>query len=183
MAERESDVEAAAVIAAARNLPDRELSRLLRKSYQFVRTRTRRGVLRATSLREKAPDWTLQEMLLLGMDVDGVIAQKVGRPRRAVGFKRRRLHLSAVGRWRPWKTEDLALFGTKTDAEIARLLARTTQAIAAKRKVRGVPNVAPAPPQRPWKRWEVRLLGTLPDAVLAKKLSRPGGGSPLILHH
>src|SRR5438552_6090702 len=108
MAERKSDKETAALIASVRALPDHEVARLLRKSSQFVRARTRRGVLRAAAFGKKAPDWTLEEMLLLGTDTDAVIAEKVGRPRKAVGFKRRRLHIPAVGPHRPWKAEDLS---------------------------------------------------------------------------
>lgn len=168
---RKSDLENAALVTAIRKLPDHELARLLRRSHVLVRTR-RRGARRSEACGAKAPDWTLEEMLLLGADADAVIAAKLGRSRRAVGFKRRRLGIPAIARNRPWTKKEIRLLGTQTDREVARRIGRKAEAVASKRRKLRIANVVPAPPQRRWTPAELRLLGTMPDGVLAARIKR-----------
>lgn len=87
--------------------------------------------------------WTQEELALLGIDHDPVIAERIGRTRSAVTSMRVRLKIQAFSRnpvnGRPWTKGELKKLGKEGDEVIADQIGRTSLAVKLKRNELGIP--------------------------------------------
>ena len=113
---------------------DREIGRLLRKSYQVLNLHRRR--LSSISHRER---WTDYELRLLGRIRDEELAKLLRRSPAAVAAKRETLDIAIFLPQRiRWSRREIELLGKRPDALVARMLSRTRYAVQLKRHSLGI---------------------------------------------
>src|ERR1700761_3129077 len=138
------DAQNAAIQRILRAKSDREIARLLRKSYQLLNLHRRR---RSTAHHQER--WTNYEIRLLGRIRDEELAKLIKRNRGAIAAKRESLGIpifaSQTARWSPREVE---LLGKRPDPVVARMLGRTKFAVQLKRHSLGIPQCWER--RRPW---------------------------------
>jgi len=115
---------------------DREIARLLRKSYHVLNLHRRLHL--SVSHRERGTDY---ELRLLGRIRDGELAKLLRRSSAAVAAKREALDIAIFLPQRiRWSRREIELLGKRPDAVMARMLGRTRYAVQLKRHSLGVPQ-------------------------------------------
>jgi hypothetical protein len=140
-----------------------ELRRIL--GWTDKRIRTRRRHLAAGHVRNRGPEWTIEEDQLLGTKPDEVIARQIGRPVRAVRSRRWQKRIRLRKGWRP---EDDKILGDRIDKVTGLLLGRQAGNVSWRRRKLGIA----AKGNRPWTAEEEALLGTKPARDLAREFRR-----------
>lgn len=131
----------------------------------------------AVSLKiKKIRDWSEDELKMLGVVTDGVIADKLGISPIAVGKKRRNMGIPACStrgtKWgREWSKNELKLLGKVPDKEVAEKLGISNATVSLKRRELGISKFSK--PSREWSKDEIALLGTYPDTIVSEKLGLP----------
>jgi hypothetical protein len=146
---------------------DREIARLLRKSYRLLNLHCRRRSGVSHSER-----WTDYELRLVGRIRDEELAKLLRRTAGAVAAKRESLDIPIFSPQRiRWSSREIELLGKRPDAVVARMLGRTRYAVQLKRHtLRMSPQCWEN--RRAWMPAEDALLGTMKDAELARMLKR-----------
>ena len=142
-----------AVRAILRAKSDREIARLLRRSYRLLNLHRRRRS--SWSHRER---WTDYELRLLGRMRDEKLARLFRRSVGAVAAKResRDIPIFAPQRIR-WSRREIELLGKRPDGIVARMLGRTKYAVQLKRYSLGIARCWEN--ARPWTKKEDALHG------------------------
>ena len=160
---RRKVVPSAELAHQLRDLPDRELFRLLRRSRLAHRNRkTRQGAPRSMP-----PPWTREEERLLGMRSDAELARLLGRTVGAVALRRSRRRIPHPNpSARRWSPDERALLGTMPDREIVYQLGIEAKHVLGQRERLKIP-VFDRQLHR-WTRADDARLGKERDEVLAK---------------
>jgi len=113
--------------------------------------------------------WAADEERLLGTMTDQDLAQRLGRSRRAITERRRKLHIPLFrSRRRPWTQAEEELLGTMPDRRFAQKFKRSVRSVIVHRAAKGIPLL-----HRQKYRWtpaDDKLLGARPDAQIAMLL-------------
>jgi hypothetical protein len=149
-------------------MTDRQIARLLRKSYCLRKP--------AASRPKHAPKWSAREDELLGKWPDDRLARFLGRTKKAVEGRRQKLRILYSTPSRRWTKEEVRQLDRalvrgpiKTwTAQLARRLGRTVTALKAKRRLAYGATVL----MRRWTKPELRLLGTMTDREVAAVVGR-----------
>ena len=142
---------------------DREIARLMRKSYHLLNPHRRRSNV---SHRER---WADYELRLVGRIRDEELAKLLRRSSAAVAAKRESLDIPIFMPQRiRWSRREIELLGKRPDSVVARMLGRTRYAVQLKRHSLGIPQCWEN--RRAWTPEEDAQLGTMRDAELARKL-------------
>lgn len=166
MQEKWSGPQRLAIQKLIRAKTDREIARLLRKSYHLLNPRGRRRS--NISHRER---WMDYEIRLLGRIRDDKLANLLRRSTVAVAAKREFLDIPIFAPQRSrWSRREIELLGKRPDPIVARMLGRTRASVQSKRFSLGIPFCWED--RRAWTAAEDALLGTMSDADLARKLKR-----------
>src|SRR5580692_13046467 len=112
---------------------DREIARLLRRSYHLLNPHRRRSNV---SHRER---WTDYELRLVGRFRDEELAKLLRRTPGAVAAKRESLDIPIFSPQRiRWSSREIELLGKRPDSVVARILGRTRYAVQLKRHSLGI---------------------------------------------
>jgi hypothetical protein len=148
-----------------------EIARALRQSDPLHNPRRLRRTITSTG-KPKSPDWTPQELALLGKMPDAELAKRLGRTVGAVALRRSRLNIAnyghPAGKFKRWTPGEVALLGTVPDRLLARKLKRTRIAVNCKREQLGIP--AQIEGYHRWRPEDEAILGQRSDEYIAKQL-------------
>jgi hypothetical protein len=114
-------------------------------------------------------EWTRDKIALLGTNLDGVIARRLGVTRSAVALKRAQLGIkSFYPQWRiRWTKEMVALLGKITDWKISGRYHISRGSVARERRKRGIP---PCIETRPVQRTpKLKPILSLPIRVISRR--------------
>jgi hypothetical protein len=149
------------------SLTDDEIGRRLGRDKSTVGERRRH-----LGIPPKVPDWTPQEIKLLGTVPDRQLAQRLGRTLFSIQNRRLKLGIPpAVNpKYRPWTEQEMRLLGTMPDADLALKIGRPYEAVRDKRNQHHIDYEHPR--YAWWKPEELALLAKYSNEGVAKMTGR-----------